>query len=128
MTHLGVWGYFLWGWGGGQLLDKAPADTSTSRTEAGVHLGSTQRFYVCVSVRVGGTRQHKEDGEVEEVTKSCSGSLTAGLQILHLHSALPALLTDALMKDKTELSGEHGRTHTHTHSHTLTLTQERQKD
>lgn len=55
--------------------------------------------------------------EVEEVTESCSGSLTAGLQILHLHPALPALLTDALMKDKTELSREHGRTCTHTHTH-----------
>lgn len=47
--------------------------------------------------------------------KSHSGSLTAGLQILHLHSVLPALLTDALMKDKTELSTERGRTRTHTH-------------
>lgn len=51
------------------------------------------------------------------MTKSFSGSLTAGLQILYLHSALPALLTDALMKDKTELSGEHGRTRTPAHTH-----------
>lgn len=103
------------------MLAKAPAVTSASRTEARVHLGSTQWFY-CVSVHVGGTRQDKEDGKAEEVeeevTKSCSGSLTAGLQILHLHSALPALLTDALMKDKTELE-RRTRADVRARSHTL---------
>lgn len=102
------------------MPDKAPADTSTSRTEAGVHLGSAQWSYFCVSARVGGTRRDKEDGEVEEVTKSCSGSLTAGLQILHLHAALPALLTDA--NERQDRAEQRTRADTRTHRHTLTHT------
>ena len=60
---------------------------------------------------LGGTRQDKEDREAEEVTESVSGSPTAGLWILYFCCGPPALLTDALMKDKTELDGEHRQTH-----------------
>lgn len=42
------------------------------------------------------------------MTESVSGSLAAGLWILYFHDGPPALLTDALMKEKTELDGEHG--------------------
>lgn len=65
---------------------------------------------------VGGTRQDKEDREEEEVTESVSGSPTAGLWILYLYSGPPALLTDALMKDKTELDRKHKQTHTLIHT------------
>lgn len=79
--------------------------------------------YVCVSVcvanvgGVGGTRQNEEDREAEEMTESVSGSPTAGLWILYFHYGPPALLTDALMKDKTELDGEHKQTHTHSYTY-----------
>lgn len=46
---------------------------------------------------------------------SVSGSPTAGLWILYLHSGLPALLTDALTKDETELHVKHGRAYTPAH-------------
>lgn len=62
-----------------------------------------------------GHSRNKEDREVEEVKESVSGSPTAGLWILHFHSGPPALLTDALMKDKTELDRKHKRTNKHTH-------------
>lgn len=87
--------------------------------------------YVCVSVcvanvgGVGGTRQNEEDREAEEMTESVSGSPTAGLWILYFHSGPPALLTDALMKDKTELDGEHKQTHTHSYTY---YTEKREKD
>lgn len=56
---------------------------------------------MCVCLRVdGGTQQ---DREAEEVTESVSGSPTAGLWILYSYCGPPALLTDALMKDKTVL-------------------------
>lgn len=58
-----------------------------------------------------GGKQDKEDMEAVEVTESVSGSLTAGLWILDLYCGQPALLTDALMKDKTELDGKHKQTH-----------------
>lgn len=68
-------------------------------------------------MEVGGTQQDKEDGEAEEVTESVSGSTTAGLWILYFHSGPPALLTDALMKDKTELDRKHKQTHTHSYTY-----------
>lgn len=60
----------------------------------------------------GGTQQ---DREAEEVTESVSGSPTAGLWILYSYCGPPALLSDALMKDKTVLDGKRKRTHIHTH-------------
>ncbi len=81
----------------------------------------TSCVYVCVCPCgklggvVGGTRQDKEDREAEEVIESVSGSPTAGLWILYFYSGLPALLTDALMKDKTELDRKHKQTHTLIH-------------
>lgn len=105
--------------GGGHLLHIAPADISTSSTKACIYLGSVQWLCVCLHVwqmrgSVRGTRQDKEDEEVEEVTESVSDSPAAGLYILYFYSMLPALLTDALMKDKTELNGKHKQTHIHT--------------
>lgn len=61
----------------------------------------------------GGSCGNKEDRDAEEVTESVSGSPTAGLWILYFYSGPPALLTDALMKDKTELDGKHKQTHAH---------------
>lgn len=66
---------------------------------------------------VGGTRQFKEDREAEEVTESVSGSPTAGLWILYFYCGPPALLTDALMKDKTGLDAKHKQTHACAHTH-----------
>lgn len=64
----------------------------------------------------GGGVRHSRDGDGEaEVTESVSGSPTAGLWILYFYSGPPALLTDALMKDKTELDGKHKQTHTYTY-------------
>lgn len=76
----------------------------------------------------GGHSGDKEDGEQGEVTESVSGSPTAGLWILHFYSGPPALLTDALMKDKTELDAKHkqgGRARTRTH---VTGGKKREKD
>lgn len=66
---------------------------------------------------VGGTQQDKQYRKAEEVTESVSGSPTAGLWILYFYSGPPALLTDALMKDKTELDGKHKQTHTHSYTY-----------
>lgn len=63
---------------------------------------------------MGGHSGTRKEGEV---TESVSGTPTAGLWILYFYSGPPALLTDALMKDKTELDGKHRRTHTHTLVH-----------
>lgn len=72
---------------------------------------------VCV-LGTGGTQQDREDREAEEVTESVSGSPTAGLWILYLYSGPPALLTDALMKDKTR-AGRQTQADAHTHTRTL---------
>lgn len=55
--------------------------------------------------------RYQEDREVEEVTESISGSPAAGLWIFYFYSEPPALLTDALMKDKTEPDREHTLAH-----------------
>lgn len=61
--------------------------------------------------------RYQEDREVEEVTESISGSPAAGLWIFYFYSGPPALLTDALMKDKTEPDREHTLAHV-LHRHT----------
>lgn len=103
----------------GTLTAQTPTrHINTPSIKAGIYLGIAH-WFVCVCVQnvvgVGGTQQDKEDREAEEVTESVSGSPTAGLWILYFYSGPPALLTDALMKDKTELDGKHKQTHTLVH-------------
>lgn len=90
--------------------------------------------YVCVRLCVGreggrdgwgGGSRNKEDREAEEVTESVSGSPTAGLWILYFYSGPPALLTDALMKDKTEPDGKHKQARAHSHTY---YREKREKD
>lgn len=72
----------------------------------------------------GGTQRDENHKAAAKVTESVSGSPAAGLWILSLYSRLPALLTEELMKDKTELDTKHKQTHALVHI----LEREREKD
>lgn len=74
---------------------------------------------------MGCTAGNRRTREAEEVTESVSGSPTAGLWILYFHSGPPALLTDALMKDKTALDGKHKQANTHSRTYLQRETGER---